>query len=216
MLHLLLLSAIPYIIAQAPGYPHGGGPCKSEWDCSLGGYCNATSSTCVCDDWVTGAQCDLLNLAPAVDATGGLQVPGYYAWGGHALLSPTDGRYHGLFSFLCRHGNLDTIESLSSIWHATSDVPEGPFSLTDMVAQPYSHNAMLTGNPAGGYLLYHIGDSNEPDDQWSPCYNSTVAQVGTANISKDRARPLDSTGIHVRAASDFTGPWTTAVRCNVH
>lgn len=88
---------------EAPGYPHGGGPCATEWDCSLGGVCNASSLTCVCDAWVTGPQCDLLNLAAPANENAGLQVPGYYSWGGHALLSPTDGLYHGLFSFMCRH-----------------------------------------------------------------------------------------------------------------
>ena len=206
--------------AQAPGIPHGGGPCVSEWNCSLGGICDAATLTCVCDAWVTGAQCDLLNLAPPADENAGLQVPGYYAWGGHALLSPSDGLYHGLFSFMCRHATLAEWTTKSSIWHATAMSPAGPYSLVDMVAQPWSHNAMLSANPAGGYLLYQIGDAAVPAPQWEPCFNATPARPlsvatgrGAAEVRSPHQHPSeqDGSGIYVRSAPDLNGPWTLEV-----
>jgi hypothetical protein len=212
---LLVGAAVVLVAAQAPGYPHGGGPCASEWDCSLGGVCDAATSTCVCDAWVTGAQCDLLNLAPAVDPNAGLQPPGYYAWGGHALQSPTDNLYHGLFSFMCRHATLGEWTTKSSIWHATSPSPTGPYELADMVAQPWSHNAMLAANPAGGYLLYQIGDAAVDPSQWEPCYNASAEAEGSARpaapLAGPRPRSDGGSGIYIRSAPDLTGPWTLAV-----
>ena len=42
---------------------HGGAPCATEEECSLGGVC--TGSRCSCDVWFTGSNCSLLNLQPA-------------------------------------------------------------------------------------------------------------------------------------------------------
>lgn len=219
--HVTSALLVAFAAAQAPGIPHGGGPCVSEWNCSLGGICDAATSTCVCDAWVTGAQCDLLNLAPPADENAGLQVPEYYAWGGHALLSPSDGLYHGLFSFMCRHATLAEWTTKSSIWHATSTTPAGPYSLVDMVAQPWSHNAMLSANPAGGYLLYQIGDAAVPAPEWEPCFNATSARplpVASGRGAADVRRPQkqqpseqDGSGIYVRSAPDLKGPWTLEV-----
>ena len=205
------------VAAQAPGYPNGGGPCETEWDCSLGGVCNSTSLTCVCDAWVTGSNCDLLNLAPPVDANAGLQVPGYFAWGGHSLLSPSDGLYHGLYSFMCRHATLGEWTTKSSIWHATATTPTGPYNLQDMVAQPWSHNAMLSANPAGGYLLYQIGDAVTPASEWEPCYNASEPLLAGSNLGPHAQAalmpklPADANSIYIRSAPDLTGPWTLEV-----
>lgn len=69
---LILLSLVALACSQAPGIPQGGGACATDWDCSLGGVCNAQK--CQCDPWFTGSSCNFLNLAPAVSQDQGLQV----------------------------------------------------------------------------------------------------------------------------------------------
>ena len=124
---------------------------------------------------------------------------------------------------MCRHATLAEWTSKSSIWHATSAIPTGPYTLVDMVAQPWSHNAMLSADPAGGYLLYQIGDAVVPPDQWEPCYNSSdIPQPAVASAAQVIAgrrgrgghpRPRDgSSGIYIRSAPELTGPWTLEVR----
>ena len=239
------------VTAQAPGVPHGGGACRTAADCSLGGVC--TQSACQCDPWWTGATCALLNLAPAVNDSLGLQVPGYHSWGGHALPDGT-GTYHGFFSFMCNHSTLDVRgrrnrararvahdrityaprvrahvptcfrctplattfpqdwTTKSSIWHATASQPEGPFALADMVAQPWSHNAYVTVNPDGGYLLWQIGTAITPPDEWRPCFGNS-SSIGAPAPAPTPAPPAKVGGVwtgqmFVRSAPALTGPWT--------
>ena len=71
---------------------HGGGPCQTDFNCSLGGVC--TDSICKCDSWTTGPQCGLLNLVKPQTTNGqGLQDDGYYSWGGHSAFDNTTGLY---------------------------------------------------------------------------------------------------------------------------
>jgi hypothetical protein len=213
-------------LGQAPGVPQGGARCSSDWECSLSGLCNA-SSVCECDAWATGASCDLLNLAPA-NPDAGLQVPGYFSWGGHTA-EDEEGTFHLFASFMCRHATLGEWTTKSSIWRATSTSPEGPFSLADMVAQPWSHNAMLAktaGDPsAPTFALYQIGDAVTPPSAWQPCYNASEATQAFAAgaLAESDAAAADSaavvgrgarggggggSGVFVRSAPALTGPWT--------
>ena len=153
-------------------YPQGGAACSTEFDCSLSGLCS--NSRCVCDPWWTGPACDLLNLQNAASQAQGLQVPNYKSWGGHAL-AQGDGTFHGFFSFMCRHATLSDWTTKSSIWHATSTSAEGPYKLSDMVAPPWSHNAMIaqTFDAEHPFVLYQLGDAATPAAQWEPCYNAS-------------------------------------------
>jgi hypothetical protein len=216
-LALVVLAALAR--AQAPGVPQGGAACATALDCSLGGECNA-SAVCACDAWWTGARCDLLNLAPPVTPEDGLQVPGYYSWGGHAL---SDGAapptYHGFFSFMCRHATLGEWTTKSSIWRAVAPAPQGPFELAEMVAQPWSHNAMIseTNDAAHPYALYQIGDAVTDPSEWQPCYNASESTPSFAeapaqlSLPATRAPPRsgDANSVYVRTAPSLLGPWTS-------
>lgn len=129
---IIFLAQLSLTGAQTPGVSQGGAPCVSDYDCSLGGVCNA-SAACSCDQWWTGPKCDLLNLAPA-EAGAGLQLPNYFSWGGHALKEPDAEVYHLFCSFMCRHATLGEWTTKSSIWRATSSKPQGPFQLAELVA----------------------------------------------------------------------------------
>ena len=217
---LLLLFAAGTARAQAPGVPQGGAACATALDCSLGGECGA-AGTCECDAWWTGSRCDLLCLAPAVEGAG-LQLPGYFSWGGHALEDPSTGLYEGAFSFMCRHATLGEWTTKSSVWRATSASPIGPFALSEMIAQPWSHNAMLSqtnsADPAARYATYQIGDAVADPSLFMPCYQDAEAAAEfaprlsavapNAALSTRDVRGGDANSVYVRTAPALTGPWT--------
>ena len=170
LLFSLLLHSVD---AQNPDVPQGGGACITDWDCSLGGECR--DRVCVCDPWFTGQSCSLLNFAPA-EPDYGLQIPKYYSWGGRALHDSKTGLYHGFFSFMCHHATLDSWTTKSASIRAIASTPVGPFSYTEMVIQPWSHNTAIIRNPPDGkFLLFHIGDGVVDPSEWAPCFNSANA-----------------------------------------
>ena len=160
-LFLPLLAASAALLraaAQQPGVQHGGGACASDWECSLGGAC--TDSVCVCDAWWTGPSCALLNLQPvdSLESTG-LQVPGYFSWGGHTLRDDA-GAYHLFASMMCDHATLGSWTTKSSMAHAVSTAgPTGPFFLPagddpQLVVPPWSHGQGAgRGAGRGGGIL---------------------------------------------------------------
>lgn len=161
---------------------HGGGRCATETDCSLAGDCK--SSACVCDAWATGAHCQLLNFVTPESNDGyGLQLPDFHSWGGGALFDGHE--YHLIMSFMCNHGSLAGWTTVSSIYRATSKQSEGPYTMQEMIAQPWSHNAMPVENPSGSvatgdrYLIFDIGDACANRSLWSPCYNSSLEHRAT-------------------------------------
>jgi len=219
----LILSLLTTIVrSQAPDIPQGGANCSTNWDCSLGGICNS-SLLCSCDAWFTGERCDLLNLAPATPGAG-LQVPNYFSWGGHALQDTQSGVYHLFASFMCRHATLGDWTTKSSIWRATSTSPIGPFSLVEMIAQPWSHNAYISSTKGGGgstpnFVLYQIGDAVTDPSEWQPCYNSSEIEedflVEPRTFSSETKSPTrqniagtDGYQVFVRSAPALAGPWT--------
>lgn len=46
---------------------------------------------------------------------------------------------------ICNGSTLNAWTTRSSIWHATASDVTGPYTLSDMVSQPWAHNAMLSG-----------------------------------------------------------------------
>ena len=191
-LRLLSLSALlAGAICQAPGYQWGGGACTTEDDCSLGGECVA--SVCVCDNYFTGPQCDLLNLQrPRLDEQAGTCHRGfntYYSWGGKALRGD-DGKAHLIASFMCRHKDLAAWTTDSSSAHFVADELDGAYSWADVdcdasgvctpIIAPWSHNTVCAENGPGRsprYLVAHIGNGVVDPAQWAPCFNKSDVPV---------------------------------------
>ena len=215
----LLSLALLRAAAQLPGYPHGGGACASDWDCSLGGTCAAAK--CACDPWFTGPSCALLNLQPADSlASQGLQAPSYFSWGGHPLQAE-DGTYHLFASFMCDHATLGSWTSKSSVAHATAARPEGPFTLApgldqQLVVPPWSHGAYIVQDPpTKQYLLWHLGDGTIDPKTWAPCYNSSQAGDAVAPppaadaplLRAPAALPPGQRQAFVQVSDSLLGPW---------
>jgi hypothetical protein len=188
LLLLLLLDLPSKASAQTAGWAHGGGACATDWDCSLGGVCDAGSKQCACDPYFTGPTCALLNLRRgAVSGTCGPDFDGYYSWGGKSVKNPADGSYHLVASFMCRHADLGQWTTVSSAAHLVSPNLTGPYvwapsdcdgDICSPIEIPWSHNEVFVANqPAASahpsFLVYHIGDGNAPPSDWSPCFNKS-------------------------------------------
>jgi hypothetical protein len=219
-------------LAQTPGWPHGGGSCSTDWDCSLGGVCSP-SGVCECDPYFTGPTCALLNLKQGgVSGTCGSNFDGYYSWGGRTLKDPSTGDFHLYASFLCRHANLGQWTTVSSAAHFVAPNATGPFEWAESdcdpstgvctpIEIPWSHNEVVVENqPAGAsprYLLFHIGDGNAPASDWSPCYNRSDVGKSRADEAEAleapyKSRLADGPGntAYVLTSDSFDGPWTRA------
>eukprot|EP00041_Stephanoeca_diplocostata_P005449 m.62073 g.62073 ORF g.62073 m.62073 type:complete len:480 (-) comp15790_c0_seq2:80-1519(-) len=161
------------VTSRIPSNEDGGGSCDRDWDCSLAGVCEA--GACSCDAWATGPHCQLLNFVKPKDpTTHGLQMGGYYSWGGHAAYYPASKRYQGYFSFMCQHKTLSAWTTDSSIVRATSRNAVGPYTVQDMVVQPWAHNTMLVRDPsADKHLLFFIGTASAPSKDWKPCISGS-------------------------------------------
>jgi hypothetical protein len=218
--------------AQAVNFPHGGAPCTTDFDCSLGGEClpvpgNSSQLACACDVWMTGPSCQYLNLQRPDTFPGsqGLDLRGqnYYSWGGHSTFDEASGLYHGYFSFMCDHNNLGEWTTASSIVHATANAssPAGPYTFSEMIVQPWAHNAILRVDGfTGDYLVFHIGDAHVDPSKWSPCFTNgstssvpeTTTSSGRRLKQRDRPRttPADRAGdgVYVHTSPGPNGPWT--------
>lgn len=211
---IFFASFVSRVSAQLPNFAHGGGNCASDWECSLGGMCVANS--CACDPWWTGPTCSYLNLQPAASLTSqGLQAPSYYSWGGHTLKDGA-GDYHLFASFMCDHASLGSWTTKSSVAHAVSPSPIGPFSFEEgldkqLVVPPWSHGAFITRDPPSGqYLLWHLGNGMIDPKTWAPCYNSsqtTAAPPADAPYAPLRAPPGQKQAF-IHTAPSLNGPWT--------
>lgn len=207
--------------AQLPGFPHGGGACTTEDDCSLGGTC--TNSQCVCDVWFTGPTCAYLNLQPPKDTeqgTCGAGFNSYYSWGGRTV--EVDNQYHAYVSFMCKHNSLSQWTTASSSAHFVASSPVGPYTWSPEQCDtegvciptviPWSHNTVVVeSGESPQYQIWHIGDGVVPSDVWSPCFNkSEVPSERPPAPEEEAVAPLgDSPGntAYVTASDSPNGPW---------
>ena len=82
-----------------------------------------------------------------------------------------------------------------------------------MVAQPWSHNTMISRAP-DAFVLYQIGDADTDQSLWTPCYNSSDALASTPVVtvmptptpSRVQSRG-DPNGVYLRSAPSLEGPW---------
>ena len=171
---VLLGVALGSLVTAAPQLqqlPHGGAPCGSDWDCALGGVCNA-SKLCQCDVWFTGANCTLLNLQPAKEQNG-LNIDGWSTWGGHAVRDEADNSWRGFFSLMASKCTLGAYSTNSGSVAAVAAEVDGPYTVADpaqpdapanWAVAPPSHCTQIKRHPNGDYHLWHILPGNGVND----------------------------------------------------
>lgn len=216
------LSLCASVAGQRTDVPWGGGGCKSDLDCSLGGECYIPNpgrpagpiGTCKCDPWFTGLTCELLNFQPPKSDQQGLCHKGfdsYFSWGGRAIPEKKPGApttWHLYASFMCEHFSLANWTTVSSSGHFVSDSPVGPFEFSPEQCEgevctptiiPWSHNTVAVHNNEAGaaeaWQIWHIGDGVVNKSVFSPCFNKS--QVGAFDLAaaallNDDASELES------------------------
>ena len=139
--------------------------CTSDWDCSLAGVCSSDGK-CVCDAWASGSDCSYLNFQPLDPKAGyGYIDETWSSWGGNAVQSKKDGKYHLFMAEIGPAGRkgLGGWTSHSQVAHAVSDTPEGPYKRKTLVAGPEHHNPTLKVSPIdGSWNLYSISAGSGP------------------------------------------------------
>ena len=82
--------------------PKGGAECQPDdpWACWGNGECAARR--CVCGSGWTGANCTVLDLAPA-PPNGAIRRKGWSTWGGSPIRDEADGRIHLFASQMANH-----------------------------------------------------------------------------------------------------------------
>lgn len=226
---LYILVLLSLAASQAPGVPHGGGTCQTDYDCSLGGAC--TDNHCICDPWFTSSNCSMLNLQrPRFDMQGGTcndeHFASYFTWGGRAHLGP-DGQWHLFASVMCRHNNLNAWTTVSASAHFVAPEVDAPYKwypgdcdesgVCTPIVIPWSHNTVSAAfhpstppsSPSPSYLLAHIGDGVVTPSKWFPCYNES--EVGLVSAVEEPMRNDPGGTCYYSTADNLAGPWTRAL-----
>ncbi|KAK8792941.1 hypothetical protein WA158_005105 [Blastocystis sp. Blastoise] len=128
--------------------------CNNNEDCSYAGRC--VNNTCICGKMFKGDDCSMINFLP--------QDPNRYAafrsadnssWCGSAIKGE-DGLYHLFTSVMENHLDLDAWENHSTVVHAISTDPQGPYTYKTMLRDVESHNPSIYRAPDGTYVLFYI------------------------------------------------------------
>lgn len=188
--------------------------CKTESDCSLNGLC--TAGACRCDQPWSGPACATLDFEPApAGGMYGFGTPFHTSsWGGNAV--EDGGLWHLFVTEIAGAGcGLHKWGQQSTVTHATSKVPEGPYEKQGLALPHQAHNpqAIKIGE---WWHIFHIGGALN-NTAISPC-NETVPPVplpphqlpvslgGGSGSAKGGGATLH------RSRSPF-GPWEPVVGC---
>ena len=173
-------------------------PCKTEFDCSLGGVCS--NGTCICDPTWKGETCASLNLLPAPTSKVWNYADNTYSWGGTSVYDKADGKWHLFFAEFLNHCGLGHWGTNSVVSHGISDAPDGPFTKKEVVLPAFHHNPTVAFDPSTEtFLLISIGNG------------STVPQhCGPARLSRQPQPVVDPAAagiITLWYSVSANGPW---------
>ena len=133
--------------------------CKTDLDCSLNGVCSPHGA-CSCDDGWIGSKCHQLDFLPVPVANGYDAEGNTSSWGGRGVFDPRTRKWHGLFSEFYGHcgAGQPARPATNYAVRAVSDTPCGPYTKSDIVLAPQTHNVEPHRDPVSGeWLLFHIG-----------------------------------------------------------
>ena len=143
-------TAAPAALAQRSEWS-----CASDASCQLNGRC--VRGECQCDAQWLGTNCSQLNTGYSRAAYTGM-TEGQTTWGGHPIWDAKSQLWHGYYAEMTEHCTLSAWTTNSIIVHATAKSVEGPYEFKDIVQPAWSHNPLVTQDPATGEILIaHIG-----------------------------------------------------------
>ena len=192
--------------------------CETDWDCSLGGVCSPVTSTCFCDVWWTGPQCQYLRLQPAARQNGlnlavntstwkALTSPAntslaIHSWCFSMLRDAQSNDYVAVASYIISHCTLDEWMTNSEVVTVRAPTPFSPFktSTLSVALPPWAHNPKIL-QYEGLWLLFFIGN---PTPHPPTPVNCTQGKRQYPPLSVDPG----NNGSRVAYATSSTGPWT--------
>lgn len=217
--------ACAYTSEELDAMPRGGSACEPQdpWACWGNGECDAKTLRCDCAAGWTGANCTVLDVAPA-PPDGAIRRTGWSTWGGSPIRDDS-GRIHLFASQMANHCPLGTWQNNSLVIHAIAENLTAPFIVqeTELVLPPFHHNPSVQRAPDGTYLIYCIGSKagHCPDGGESNCTGSTIKHCSAPDdlAAESVASSLSLIGasasgsgldgvIHLAHAKSLFGPWT--------
>lgn len=154
-------------VALTAAWPAATSSCTSSADCSLNGDCK--QGACDCDLGWKGDDCGILDFLPAMAAVAG-GAYGYApnvtngTWGGKPVL--INGKYH-LYVTEMADESLGNWKHNSTVTHAVSDTPMGPYTKVSTVVPQEAHNPDPILLQDGRLAIFHIGDGTATPGRFS-------------------------------------------------
>eukprot|EP00051_Salpingoeca_urceolata_P015283 m.197446 g.197446 ORF g.197446 m.197446 type:complete len:470 (-) comp18347_c0_seq2:47-1456(-) len=179
--------------------------------CSLAGQC--VDGNCQCDPWTKGPQCQYLNLLPAdPDHYGYHNLSGYNSWGGHPI-GPIDGEYHLYAAQMANKSPLiPGWSTTSTVIHATSKDPLGPYTLQSTVLPVFAHNPQAIIAPDGTILIYFVGWPSTNVSTPAPATRETLRHPLTSVVPTADDRPYTAAGpMSLAWSKSPNGPFETKI-----
>lgn len=128
--------------------------------------------------------------------------PNVTSWGGQALRSNIDNKYHLFVSEI--PGGLREWKNKSQCIHAVGDSMAGTFTKSDVVLAAECHNPSAILDPKSGeWLMFHIGNGTAAI---KPASSSSLQQSSSSSASN---------GFMEHSKSPF-GPWTPSATAPEH
>lgn len=206
--------------------PRGGSQCEPHdpWACWGNGVCDTSTRRCACGEGWTGANCTVLDVAPA-PPDGAIRRAGWSSWGGSPIRDGR-GRIHLFASQMANHCPLGTWQNNSLVIHAIADNLTGPFVVqeAELVLPPFHHNPSVQRAPDGTYLIYCIGSKAGrcPGGGSGNCTGSTIKHCAppdalamenpTSSLPSTEHLSASNTGldgvIHLAHSKSLSGPWS--------
>ena len=121
--------------------------CTTDLDCSLNGVC--TNTACACDAPWGGASCGVLQFSPAPTVAAYGESPNVTSWGGTPLLGDEpDAAWHLYVVEIEGAGcGLAQWKAQSTVVHAISSSPAGPYTRASTVLPHEAHNPAALRQP---------------------------------------------------------------------
>jgi hypothetical protein len=177
--------------------------CSNDYECSLNGVCKA--GACACDVPWTGAACAMIGFDPApAGGMYGFGVPfATSSWGGNAL--EDGGLWHLFVTEIAGTGcGLHAWGHSSTVVHATSKTPEGPYTKQGLALPHQAHNPQ-TIKIGQHWYIFHIGTAANAGEP-APCNE----QSGPDNTAFQHPAAAATGSVCHRASSPY-GPWAPVV-----
>lgn len=188
--------------------------CTTDLDCSLNGIC--VDASCACDSGWRGADCGVVNLAPAVlgsgyNRTGELPQP-TSSWGANIFPDEdTPDKWHMYASEFTEHCDIRNWSPNSRIVHTVSTTGAlGPYAFASEAVPAFAHNPKVLRAPDGTWLMYTIGVPTAASAlvNCSAPQGGRGAGTGTDALDTPGRTPANrESNITLYTATSLEGPW---------